>query len=238
MLSSASCGMAATGATLSKVRPWPACGSIAVLGGKRGAVGDPLQLLGLLLALGVGEAAGVELDHRRAEAQRGLDLPLGGLDEQADADAGRRQAVDVIGELVVLAGGVEPALGGPLLALFRDDAGGVGRWASAISSISSVAAISRFSGRSISAISRSMSLVGDVAPVLAQMGGDAVGAGGGGDLRGADRVGMVAAARVADGRDMVDVDAEAEPGAHHAAARLPGLTAGIAASSGGSASAS
>ena len=61
--------------------------------------------------------------------------------------------------------------------------------------------------------------------------------------RRADRIGVRAAARVADGRDVVDVDAE--PQRSHrivlspppASARLPGLTAGIAASSGGSASA-
>jgi hypothetical protein len=43
---------------------------------------------------------------------------------------------------------------------------------------------------------------------------------------------MIATASVPDRRDMVDVDAEAEPIAQ-AAARLPGLTAGMAASSGG-----
>ncbi len=101
------------------------------------------------------------------------------------------------------------------------------------SSISSVAAISRFSGISSRAISRSISLVGDVAAVLAQMGGDAVGAGLGGGEGGADRIGMRAAARVPDRRDMVDVDAEAEVRGH-AAFRLPGFSAGIAASSGGS----
>ena len=56
----------------------------------------------------------------------------------------------------------------------------------------------------------------------------------GGNLRRTDWIGMVAAARVPDGRDMVDIDAETEP-LGHAAARLPGLTAGIDASSGGSA---
>jgi hypothetical protein len=45
---------------------------------------------------------------------------------------------------------------------------------------------------------------------------------------------MTASARVPDRRDVIDIDAEAEfPG--HAAARLPGFTAGIAASSGGTA---
>ena len=101
------------------------------------------------------------------------------------------ELVDVIGEMIVLAGGVEPALGRALLALLGDDAGGVRACGAARSpSISSVAAISRFSGRSISAISRSMSLVGDVAAVLAQVGGDAVGAGLGGHDRGAHRIGM------------------------------------------------
>jgi hypothetical protein len=47
---------------------------------------------------------------------------------------------------------------------------------------------------------------------------------------------MRAAARVPDSRDMIDVDAEAQA-LGQAAARLPGLTAGIEASSGGSESA-
>ena len=79
--------------------------------------------------------------------------------------------------------------------------------------------------------------VGDVAAVLAQVRGDAVGAASAARMRRAHRIGMIAAARVPDGRDVVDVDAEAEA-AGQAAARLPGLIAGIAASSGGSASAS
>ena len=60
----------------------------------------------------------------------------------------------------------------------------------------------------------------------------------GGDVRGAHRIGMVAAARVPDGRDVIDIDAEAEAMPRQAAARLPGLIAGIAARSGGTASAS
>jgi hypothetical protein len=50
------------------------------------------------------------------------------------------------------------------------------------------------------------------------MGGDAVGAGGLGQSGGAHRIGIAAAARVTDGSDMVDVDAEAEMG--HGAHRL------------------
>ena len=72
-----------------------------------------------------------------------------------------------------------------------------------------------------------------MAAILAQMRGDAIGAGRIGEFGGAHRIGKRPAARIADGRDMVNVDAQPQPG--HA--REPGLTAGIAASSGGSASA-
>ncbi len=39
-----------------------------------------------LFALGMGVAAGVEFDDRRAEADGGGNLGLGRFDEQADAD--------------------------------------------------------------------------------------------------------------------------------------------------------
>jgi hypothetical protein len=75
------------------------------------------------------------------------------------------------------------------------------------------------------------------------MGGDSVRAGRGGGEGGAHRIGMIAAARVPDGRDMVDIDPEAQAPGHAAQAslmagalRLPGFSAGMAASSGGSAS--
>jgi hypothetical protein len=69
------------------------------------------------------------------------------------------------------------------------------------------------------------------------MRGDSIRAGFSRDVRSANRVGMIAAARIPDRRDVIDVDAEAES-AGHAAERLPGLIAGMAASSGGTASAS
>ena len=53
-------------------------------------------------------------------------------------------------------------------------------------------------------------VVDDVAAILAQMRGDAVGAGGDRDLGRLHRIGMPAAARVAHGGDVVDVDAEAD----------------------------
>ena len=146
-------------------------------------------------------------------------------------------------EVIVLAGGVEPALGGPLLALLGDDAGGVRAVAKRD--------LEHLLGRRHFEVERDGEprhqrvdiLVADVAAVLAQMGGDAVGAGLGRGERGAHRIGMVAAARVPDRRDMVDIDPEAEgrsralDQARDGAFRLPGFSAGSAASSGGSASA-
>ena len=116
----------------------------------------------------------------------------------------------IIGELIVLAGGVEAALGGALLALLGDDAGGV----RAVGERDA----EHLLGRRHFEVQRDFELrhqrvdigVGDVAPVLAQMGGDAVGARLGRGEGGADRIGMRAAARVPDRRDMVDIDAEAE----------------------------
>ena len=53
-------------------------------------------------------------------------------------------------------------------------------------------------------------VVADVAPVLAQMGGDAVGARFGGGEGGPRRIGMIASTRVADGGDMIDVSPETQ----------------------------
>ena len=55
-------------------------------------------------------------------------------------------------------------------------------------------------------------VVADVPAILAQMRGDAVGAGRDRDLARPYGIGMAAAARVAHGRDMIDVDAEADGG--------------------------
>ena len=75
-----------------------------------------------------------------------------------------------------------------------------------------------------------------VSAVLAKMSRDPVGSGVGGGEGRSHRVGMIAAASVPDRRDMIDIDAEAEMIAHAwtVSLRLPGFSAGTAASSGGS----
>ena len=77
-----------------------------------------------------------------------------------------------------------------------------------------------------------------MAAVFAQVRGDPVTAASRNDFRRAHRIGMVPAARVADGGDVIDVHAQTEAGAqlHHSAALLPGFTASLPASSGGSSS--
>jgi hypothetical protein len=81
-----------------------------------------------------------------------------------------------------------------------------------MASISWVTAISRFSGRASSHSSLTGGDVGvrDVTAVLAQVGGDAVGAGGQRLARRAHRIGIHAAARVPHGGDVVDVDAQSQ----------------------------
>ena len=60
-------------------------------------------------------------------------------------------------------------------------------------------------------------VIDDVAAIFPQMRGDAVGAGRDRDLGGLHRIGMLATARVTHGRDVVDVDAEADgSGSGHA----------------------
>ena len=110
----------------------------------------------------------------------------------------------------MLPDGIEPAFGGALAALFRHDAGGVR------------AGLERdgdhLVGRRHFEIERLVDLglqprdvvVADMAAVLAQMRGDAVGAGRDRELGRAHRIGMAPAARVADGGDVIDVDAEAQ----------------------------
>ena len=186
----------------------------AVLHGERGAVGDALQLGRALLAFEMGVAAGVELDDRRAEADRGFDLRLRRLDEQADPDVRRAELVDIISQVIVLAGGVEAALGRPLLALFGNDAGGVRAVRAARSPASPRSPPSRGSaaGRSRpsagrcrwSVMCRRSSRRCAVMPSAPAFGGED---------RGANRVGMIAAARVPDGRDVIDVDAQPGIGA-------------------------
>ena len=79
----------------------------------------------------------------------------------------------------------------------------------AIATICSVAAISRLSGFVDLRLEPRNVLVADVPAVFAQMRGDTIGTSCDGDLRRAHGIRMPSATRIADSRDVIDVDAEA-----------------------------
>ena len=182
----------------------------AIAGGERGGIGDAPQFRRSGLAFDISKTPGVKFDDRHAKAHGRFDLLRRWLDEQADADSGLAEAIDDRAQGFELRRRVEPALGGPFLALFRDDAGGVG----------AVGERDRqhFGGRRHFQVQGQGDLghqainvgIGDMPPIFAQVGGDPVGPGGGGGVGCAHRIGMRSAARVADRRDMVDVDPEAQ----------------------------
>ena len=154
----------------------------------------------------------MNLDHRRAQLGRRFDLRRRAADEQRHPDAGMLERMHHRLELRALPDGIEPALGGALGALFRHQADRMRLLLSAMRG--------HLLGRRHFEIERLVDLrlqprdvvVADMAAVLAQMRGDAVGAGGDGELGRAHRIGMAPAARIADGGDVVDVDAEAQTG--------------------------
>ncbi len=82
--------------------------------------------------------------------------------------------------------------------------------ASDIRSMSAVAAISKFSGFEISGLQPRHVVVADVAAVLAQMRGDAVGAGLDRNQGRAQRIGIAPRPRIAKRGDVVDIDSETQ----------------------------
>ena len=188
--------------------------------GHLGAGTDAIPLRRKARNVTVGErvapGAGVNFDHGRAQTCRGLDLPGIGVDKQRNANAGVAEPRHRGGKHIVLAGGIEAALGGhfgaPLGNQTRRVRLGANRNRHHL-----------VRGRHLE-VERLVDLgleprhvvVADVAPILAQMGRDAVGARRDCDLCRQDGVGMTPAARVAHGRDVVDVDAEANGRDRHA----------------------
>ena len=188
-----------------------------VLGGERGHVRDPLQFMrSALLITGferVGVFAGVEFDDRHAETQSGIQLALLRLDEQRDADVGFAQAIDDGGEGVVQARRVQPAFGRALLAFFRDDAGGVRGMGEGDRQHLVGGGHFEIEGEVGRVLNAFQIRIADMAPILAQMGGNPVTPDTRHDLRRAHGIGMVPPARIADGGDVVDVDAQTQGGA-------------------------
>ncbi|CAD5254259.1 hypothetical protein BOS5A_200102 [Bosea sp. EC-HK365B] len=183
-------------------------------GGKGCATGEPLELglglVGMAVGDGVAPGAGMQLDHRRTELRGHRDRRLVGLDEQRDAATRGLQPGDRGSERLRLADDIEPALGGAFLALLGHETGGM--------RLEPLGEADHLRCRGQLEIERLGQFgcqpchvgVADMASVFAQVGGDAVGAGGHREKGGTHRIGQGAAAGISHGRNVVDVHAQAQ----------------------------
>ena len=179
----------------------------AIFPRQRGGVGQPFQLRLASAFRQMRVSAGVELHHRRTQTNGGVNLSRIRLDEQADADASVFEARYDGVEVIMPARRVQPAFGGPLFALFRDDAGRV-RFVPQRD-------FQHFLGRGHFQIQRQIGCrhdprnirIANMPPVFAQMRGDAVCAARRHHFRRPHRIRMLPAARIADRRHMVDIHA-------------------------------
>ena len=174
------------------------------------------RLCGMAVDHGVAPGAGVNFDHRRAQLCRHFDLPRIGGDEQRHPHAGIVQLRDERLQRIVLADHVEAALGGEFFAALRHQAHRMrlgrerdpqhvrGRRHLEIQRLGDF----RLQPRHV--------VVADVAAILAQMRGDAVGARLDRGERRAHRIGPRPAPRIAQGGDVVDVYAETQRRSWHA----------------------
>src|SRR5205807_10410429 len=171
---------------------------------------------------GTGVAAGVQLDRGNAEGGGAIDGARIGVDEETDAYAGGREAPDGRADLAAGAAEREAAFGGDLPAplgderrLKRLEAGGDPHDLGRRAELEVEHAAHRGAERADVGVL-------DVATILAQMHGDAVGAAPLGRRRGAHGVGLVGAARLAHRRDVINVDVEPHavlPSVHSAPTR-------------------
>ena len=169
-----------------------------------------LGLCGVAVDHGVAPASGMDLDHGRAQLCRHLDLVRVGRDKQRHPDAGIVEPRDEGGQRIVLADHVQPALGGEFLAALRHQAHGVGFCGErdpqhVLGGRHLEIQRLRYLGLQAGHVA-----VADMAAVLAQMRGDAVGACLDRRERGPHRIRPFAAPCVTQGGDVVDIDAEAE----------------------------
>ena len=122
----------------------------------------------------LGERPSVQLDERAACSGGGLDLFRIGVDEKADLDARLAKRLGGGGDGVDLAGHIEPALGGDLSPVFRDEANGL-----RLEPFGDVDHLGRVGHFKIQPRRDSLAYGPDVTilnvtPILAQMGGDPV----------------------------------------------------------------
>jgi hypothetical protein len=191
--------------------------AIMGVGGGAGVAGE--LLAAGLEGDGIGISAGVELDYLSAEVMRAIDLRGIGVDEGTDLDFRGLEFRDDDLELGGIRAEIEAALRGDFLAIFGHEANFLRLEAKRL-------ADHRGRGGHLE-IERDAKVAGeiadigllDVAAVLAEMDGDAIGAGFFGDLRGLEDGGFrrealfpIAIARFAQSGDMIYIQAEAKHG--------------------------
>ena len=157
---------------------------------------------------GIGIFSGVYLHHGRTELLRGIQLPLLGIDEQGNTDAGLAAAPGRFTHGVIMPHHVQPALGGQLLPALGHHADVVRPDAQRV--VYHLAGHRAFEvhARLQHAAQDAHVLVLDVAPVLAQVDGDGVCTRLFADQGGAHQVGIARAARLAQRGDVVYVQTE------------------------------
>ena len=149
--------------------------------------------------------SGVQLDDGCFQQPRGFYLPFVRIDEQRHADAGVAEARYDGFEALPLARGIQPTFGRNLLPAFRNEAHGMRP--NRQGNRHHVVCGSHFEidWRGNGPLQARNVLIANVAPVLAQMQGYAIGARAERQPRRPDRIGMRSTPRVADRRNMIDV---------------------------------
>ena len=181
--------------------------------GKLGGTADALELLpALAVARRIGIGAGVQLDYAGAGIKSSLNLLLVGTDKQRHADAGGVQFAGKTGDFLELRQYVQTAFGSNFFALLRYDAHVIRPYRQCVGQ--------HFFGHRHFQIDAGFDRAADggdvvvfnVAAVFAQMQGNQVSAVGFGGQRGFQRAGIVGTARIAQGGDVVDIDAQKHGG--------------------------
>ena len=162
------------------------------------------------LGVQVGIVSGVQFDHRRADPGRGFDLAGIVADEHRHPCPRIAQGRDVMGQPVFIARHVQPALRRAFRALFWDETDRMGADAQGDGQHVFRRGAFKIQGDGQPGPQCLHIGIADVAAVFAQMGSDAIGTRRLGQQRGAQRVGPDRATGVAQGGDVVDVDAKAE----------------------------
>ena len=173
---------------------------------KRSRVGDPPQLEFAVCTFAMRVFASMEFNNISTQTDRRFDLARVGLDEQADANIGLTQCRHNRCQVVMLACRIQPTLGRALLTPLGHDARSM--------RFMSQRDFQHFLGSCHLEVQRqrgsrhdSLDIgVADMPPVLTQMRGNSVAADRRHNLRRTHRIGMLTTPRIADGRDMIDVD--------------------------------